>query len=182
MQVQLIGVAFLEESKEGAGYPMNSGGELVIPKAINKLGSARQGSGHDCFLKGIRVCADFSATQFEWMQLERYTFFDIVSSQSKMHKLTDMNICACVSRGTTLKAIDNVEECLVLFREKKIDYDELMANVPSGLLLTARCNVNYLSLKTIYNQRKSHRLKGWKPFIEFCDNLPEFKELTGCSL
>ena len=32
----------------------------------------------------------------------------------------------------------------------------------------------------MYQQRKNHKLDGWKPFIEFCDSLPEFNELTGC--
>jgi len=180
MQVQLIGVSFLQESKEGAGYPMSESGKPKVPSMINSLGKARAGSGHDCFLKGIRVMADFSATQYEWMQLERYTFLDIVSSQSKMHKLTSMDLDGQCSEFVSKDAIDLLKACVIDFKNDHIGYDQLMANVPSGLILTARCSVNYMQLKTMYNQRKNHRLEGWTPFIEFCDSLPEFNELTGC--
>jgi len=182
MQVKLIGdVAFLEESKQGAGMPMSVDASPKVPKMVKKLGKARAGSGHDCFLKGIRVMFDLTATQFEWMQIERYTFFDIVSSQSKMHKLLEMDIRKQIHYGVSETAISALEEAIYNFNEGGINVDELMCNVPCGLLLTARCSTNYMQLKVMYNQRKNHKLEGWQGFVEFCNNLPEFNELTGCS-
>ena len=86
MKIELIDVAFLEEAKKGAAFPMYVDGELVTPKSINKLGQSPSGSGHDNFLKQIHVMFDITATQYEWMQLERYTFLTM-NSQSKMHRL-----------------------------------------------------------------------------------------------
>ena len=40
-----------------------------------------------------------------------------------------------------------------------VDIDDVLANVPMGLEITARMSTNYLQLKTIYNQRKNHRKK-----------------------
>lgn len=181
MKVELLGVAFLQESKEGAGMPMSTDGNPVIPNMINKLGKARAGTGHDCFLKGIQVMMDVTATQFEWMQIERYTFFDIVSSQSKMHKLLEMDIRKQIHPGVNETSINALCEAIDLFNAGELTVDELMSNVPCGLLLKARCTTNYMQLKTMYNQRKNHKLEGWQGFIQFCDNLPEFNELTGCS-
>tara|TARA_Y100000310_G_C20638300_1_gene792450 strand:+ start:690 stop:1247 length:558 start_codon:yes stop_codon:yes gene_type:complete len=180
MEITNVEVAFLEFSKQGAGMPMSTTGDPKTPKIIDKLGKAKSGSGHDCFLKGIRVGFDLEATQYEWMQIERYTFFDIVSSQSKMHKLMEMNLAEQLNDGVTQLAIDNLINCMTQFEEGKITYDDLMDNVPCGLKLKARCNASYMQLKTIYNQRKQHKLKGWQGFCEFCDELPEFNYLTGC--
>lgn len=179
MKISNIQVAFLEEAKQGAGYPKTVGTAPKTPKAINKLGSAKIGSGHDCFLKGIRVMMDITATQYEWMQLERYTFLDIVSSQSKMHKLMEMDDKSYFHKGVTPETFNAFFFAKSLYKRGLMSLDDLMANVPMGLLLTARMNTNYLQLKTIYNQRKNHRLDGWCAFIEFCEELPEFIELTG---
>jgi len=181
MKVELVDkVAFLEEAKAGAGMPMSLDAKPKVPKMVKKLGKAKAGTGHDCFLKGIRVMMDITATQFEWMQIERYTFLDIVSSQSKMHKLLEMDIRSQISYGVSETAITALEEAMDNYKADGITIDELMCNVPCGLELTARCSASYMSLKTIYNQRKNHKLEGWQGFIKFCDSLPEFNELTGC--
>ena len=44
---------------------------------------------------------------------------------------------------------------------EECDTDELMANVPMGLELTAGISTNFLSLQNMYRQRKNHRLKFW---------------------
>ena len=182
MKLKNISVFGLEESKVGASFPMSTDeSTLKVPEMINKLGSVRSGTGHDCFLKGIRVILDVEATQFEWMQIERYVFFDIISSQSKMHKLTVMNLEDQLDEHVNAFARLGIEQAL---KEFKLDnnYHKLMCNVPSGLYLSARCSTNYMQLKTMYNQRKNHRLIGWKHFCMTCDSLPEFNALTGCKL
>jgi hypothetical protein len=55
----------------------------------------------------------------------------------------------------------------------------LRSNLPSGYEMWMTVSTNYLQLKTIYNQRKGHKLKeDWGAFIKMCDELPMFKELT----
>lgn len=36
---------------------------------------------------------------------------------------------------------------------------------------------NYRQLKTIYFQRKDHKLDEWHKFCDWCESLPLFKEL-----
>ena len=57
---------------------------------------------------------------------------------------------------------------------------KLQSNLPMGFELTVRVTTNYLQLKTMYTQRKTHRLKeDWGAFAQWCDALPHFNELTG---
>jgi hypothetical protein len=54
----------------------------------------------------------------------------------------------------------------------------VVSNCPMGLELFMRCSTNYLQLKTIYRQRKGHKLKeDWGAFISFIEDLPYAKEL-----
>jgi hypothetical protein len=55
-----------------------------------RLGSTGIGSGHDHFLLGIHVQFDIKYSQYWTIEAERYHNFEIISSQSKMHKLTTM--------------------------------------------------------------------------------------------
>ena len=113
-----------------------------------RLGCTPIGSGHDCFLKGVVVQADFIFSQGWWMQAQRYRDFCIVSSQSKEH---------C---------------CKEIF-----GYDDPDA-VPMGAELGARVTTNYLQLKTMYAQRKHHRRREWGEFCDWCKHLPLFREIT----
>jgi len=61
-------------------YPMNTGEEIKESDRLYKLGSAKQGSGHDCALKGIIIRYDINAPAYFWQQWQRYHFSDIVSS------------------------------------------------------------------------------------------------------
>ena len=85
MKIENDFVGGLEESIIASGYPMSvTDTDLEITqKDINrakKLGTAKSGSGHDCYLKGIVYQADITAPQYWWLQLQRYHFVDIVSS------------------------------------------------------------------------------------------------------
>ena len=182
MRVSNVEVAFLERAKKTAGMPMSVGGNPIIPSRVKSMGGCKSGGGHDCFLKGIRVAFDVEAPHHEWMQIERYTFMDIVSSQSKMHRLkrlTNVNAeemfpdVSDAGMNTLLAHIN-------MFDEGLISKDVLMANVPCGMYLKAGMNSNYLALKTVFNQRKLHGLEGWRNFVQFCIDLPEFLDLTGC--
>ncbi len=51
-----------------------------ISKVASSLANAKQGSGHDCFLKGITVSFDISYPVYWSPQFQRYHFADIVSS------------------------------------------------------------------------------------------------------
>ena len=61
---------------------------------------------------------------------------------------------------------------------KKELFNIIIANTPSGLMLTARMTTNYLQLKSIINQRSNHKLQEWKYLCDWFKTLPMFKELV----
>lgn len=152
-----------------------------------KLGSCRSGEGHDNYLKGIVVEFDVTAPLYWWKQAQRYHWFDFVSSQSTMHCLlkfdastqcvadTNKEILAILSRiKDEYNAIDDSEA-----EKKKAKWRELVASTPCGFCLGATMVTNYQQLKTMYQQRKNHKLVEWHEFCKWCDQLPHFLELTG---
>ncbi|MFA5421609.1 MAG: hypothetical protein WC344_02280 [Bacilli bacterium] len=153
-----------------------------------KLGTTKSGEGHDNYLKGILVQMDVTAPLFWWKQAQRYHWFDFVSSQSTMHCLLKFDIAnQCVSE-TSPKAIDLINEMvgeyLALSEDdsrKNTLWREIVASLPCGFCLGATMTTNYQQLKTMYMQRRYHKLKEWQVFADWCDSLPHFRELTGAS-
>ena len=156
-----------------------------------KLGTTNTGEGHDNFLNGVVVQFDIYAPLYMWKQIQRYHFMDFISSQSTMHRLTKFNVRECCVKGTDdlilmryqdlLDEYNSFENLLPLDdksqnRRKKL-WRTLVASLPCGFVLGATMTTNYRQLKTIYNQRKNHKLIEWKAFCDWCESLPYFKEL-----
>ena len=62
--------------------------------------------------------------------------------------------------------------------EIKNKYLEILYNNPSGFTLTAKMITNYRQLKTIYSQRKNHRLPEWREFCKWIETLPYSELIT----
>ena len=54
----------------------------------------------------------------------------------------------------------------------KEKYLEILYSNPAGFRLTARITTNYRQLKTMYYQRKDHRLPEWREFCAWIKTLP----------
>lgn len=176
----------LNESIGASGYPKSVTPSLDIItekdiKRVGVLGHARPGSGHDCFLKGVIVQWDITATHAFWIQYLRYHFSDIISSQSKMHKIIEMNFFEQCHDLTDKDVIDRCIELKRVYLNSKTveNFERLIYSLPMGLMLTARCTDNYLSIKTQYIQRKTDKLTEWHLYCEAVEALPEFELLIG---
>lgn len=146
-------------------------------KRASRLGNAPQGSGHDCYLKGIIVQFDLSFTRQAWLEAARYHFLDFVASMSTMHSLTKMQqvYFKYVDSGV-IKAFNDVLAAYQLDPTED-NWRHVIYSYPVGLVLTARMTTNYLQLKTIYAQRRTHRLPEWQLFCDWIETLPKVKEL-----
>ena len=158
-----------------------------------KLGNTKSGEGHDNFLNGIIVQFDLYAPLYMWKQLQRYHFLDFISSQSTMHRLTKFKVtdnCVADTDKIILNRYqelldqynfsDNIKDFYTIndFLEIKNKlWRTLVASLPCGFVLGATMTTNYRQLKTIYNQRKNHKLNEWHEFCNWCETLPYFKEL-----
>lgn len=146
-----------------------------------KLATTLSGSGHQTFLSGIRVSFDLVYPNYISPELQRYHFFDIVTSSSKMHKLSLMaNNKDCYNKYVLPGTITLISKLAERYNitNKYEDFMYLVSNCPQGIELFMRCSTNYLQLKTIYNQRKGHKLKeDWGEFCKWIESLPYAKEL-----
>ncbi|MCQ2753250.1 MAG: hypothetical protein MJ206_03250 [Bacilli bacterium] len=181
----------LERAVKASGNPMrteiDSGtcDEKDFTRAA-KLGGARNGQGHDNYLKGILVHLDVYAPLYWWKQAQRYHWFDFVSSQSTMHCLLKFKVADQCVKTTDPRVIAIAQEKadavlkLDLNDPKRNEkWRELVASLPCGFCLGATMTTNYQQLKTMYLQRRNHKLSEWHVFCEWCESLPHFIELTG---
>ena len=148
-------------------------------KRATALANAKMGSGHSNFLKGIRVSFDIKYPGYFTPELQRYNFVDIVTSSSKMHRLMQMDMDTSFNQYVTEASKTQMKGLIEAYNEES-SYENFMAvvsNCPMGLELFMRCSTNYLQLKTIYRQRKGHKLKAdWGAFLSFIESLPYAKE------
>ena len=180
-KIETIGVWGLEESVVGSKFPMSVDIESLtdeITTTVNSLASSGKSEGHDQFLTGPTVMFDMTFSNKAWVEAERYTFLNFISSQSTMHRIAQMDIRKCCNEYVTENSIKEAERLLKSYNEDPTAYNYLVLlyNIPSGFELTARMITNYRCLKNIYSQRKNHRLPDWKVFCEWCETLPMFKE------
>ncbi len=200
MIIDNVKVYDLEEAIKASKYPMAINTDNCtsdITDTTKKLGSSPRGSAHDNFLHGILVAFDLTFTVKAWTEAERYHFFEIISSQSTMHRITKFDL--------SNQYIEYVDPRIIKIMKEKVDdynlllnnkekyngetdlynsilqrkYLEILYSNPCGFKLTARMTTNYGQLKTIYNQRRNHRLPEWREFSEWVLSLPYFTELTG---
>lgn len=146
-----------------------------------KLGQVPCGSGHDAFLNGITVIADFTAPLYWWKQAQRYHWFEFVSSQSTMHCVTKFKLADRCTAEVDDRIIEIVQAKIDRYNQSKNDdlWYEIIACLPCGFCLSATMTTNYRQLKTMCLQRKGHHLVEWEDFIYWCKSLPRFSELTG---
>ena len=186
------------------GLEMNDTDKKHIDRLL-RLGTQKAGSGHRSLLKGITVSADFNRTQCIDHQMQRYNFFQYITGQSTMHRVTKMRLAEMCHERTSAASID-IAQGLVDFYNK---YDSLMDrqfsgtlilsestalgvpypmskaqlfesvcySLPQGLQLTVRAVTNYECLLNMYYQRRHHKMSEWKVFCDWVYSLPLMKDL-----
>ena len=177
--VQVYG---LEESIKRAKYPMSIDTNSCTTepiKATYRLGQSAVGSGHDNWLNGVIVQFDLTFTNKAWVEAERYHFLDFVSSQSTMHRITKFDLDKAYVEYTDPRMIEIMQTLVAQYNADPTpeNYLKVLYSNPAGFKITAGMTTNYRQLKTIYYQRKNHRLPEWRVFCEWITTLPSFKEL-----
>lgn len=183
----------LEDAIKSSGFAMTTGepdrkeplNQKDYDRAFN-LGANPSGSGHPNFLKGIIVQMDVLYPAYWTPEAQRYHWFDIVTSQSKMHRLSSAIRLSgedCFNKYVHPAMITLIQKLAEEFKSNPTYENRmyLLSNLPHGYEMWEAISTNYLQLKTMFNQRKNHRLKeDWGAFCDWCLTLPLFTELTGC--
>lgn len=161
-----------------------------------KLAGTKTGEGHDNFLNGIIVQFDLYAPLYMWKQIQRYHWMDFVSSQSTMHRLTKFDVPSQCVKDTDEEVMYRVQELIDKYNDfvegykpiaddpeikalREAKWRTIVASLPCGFVLGATMTTNYRQLKTIYLQRKSHKLREWHEFCEWIKSLPHSHLITG---
>ena len=172
----------LDESIRRAKYPMSVDVSQLnsdVTKGILALSGCEKGTGHDQWLTGVIVQFDLTYTVKAWTEAERYNWLNFISSQSTMHRIAQFDLDSQYNEYTDPRSIAIVKELVEKYNETKNpeDYLRVLMSNPCGFKLTAGMTTNYRQLKTIYAQRRTHRLPEWREFCAWIETLPRFKEL-----
>lgn len=174
----------LDNAVRGSKFPMAVNIDSVdseITNTTKKLASCDAGTGHDNWLNGVIVQFDLTFTVKAWIEAERYHFLDFISSQSTMHRISRFDLDEQYIDYVDPRVIEIMNELKNKYNETKDkdDYLRLLYTNPCGFKLTAAMTTNYRQLKTIYAQRKNHRLPEWVSFCEEIEKLPHSEFFTG---
>ena len=174
----------LDESIVRAKYPMSTDISVLnsdVTKGILALAQCEKGTGHDQWLTGVVVQFDLTYTVKAWTEAERYHFLNFVSSQSTMHRIAQFDLDQQYDEHTDPRSIAIVKELVAKYNETKDpeDYLRVLMSNPCGFKLTAGMTTNYRQLKTIYAQRKTHRLPEWREFCAWVETLPMAELIIG---
>lgn len=135
--------------------------EASLKRAI-KLCEASKGpvKCHANFRTGIRVSFDIKYPNYISPEMQRYHWFDIVTSSSKMHRIMQMDFDKCCNQWVTQETIAQMKRLIAKYNEDKSEenFMTVLSNCPQGVMLFMRVSTNYEQLRTIYLQRKSHKL------------------------
>ncbi len=186
-----VAVYGLEDAVKGSKYPMATDLSKVtdeLKETQIRLAQSGLGEGHDNFLNGIIVQFDLTFTNKAWVEAERYHFLDFVSSQSTMHRITRFDLDKAYISYVDERMIEIMKEKVEAYNElqaqNKTDerlkdmYLEILYSNPCGFRLTAKMTTNYRQLKTIYHQRRNHRLPEWQAFCDWILTLPHGELIT----
>ena len=191
MVVSNVKVYGLKDSIKASKYPMSTDITKLndeMTGTVVKLAKSKKGEGHDNFLNGIIVQFDLTFTVKAWTEAERYHFLDFVSSQSTMHRITKFDLDNAYIEYVDPRIVEVMKEKVNEYNKLSVlqdtpkelldkKYLEILYSNPCGFKLTARMTTNYRQLKTIYSQRKTHRLPEWRDFCTFIKCLPYADDL-----
>ncbi len=140
-------------------YEIEQHKTMLVGKADLELAGklVKAGDEHAKAMRGIIVYAQITAPIYWWREMETYRAGrERLSCESTMH-------------------ID----CRGLTGEQLV---QAKANMPMGKEQTAIDTYSYQCLRTIYKQRRLHRLPMWREFCAWIEGLPFAAELITCGL
>lgn len=184
MRIENVKVYGFENAVRCSKFPMSVDAASCtegITGTVSKLAMCETGTGHDNFLNGIIVQFDLTLTVKAWTELQRYHFIDFISSQSTMHRIAKFNLDEAYNEYVDPRMVEIMKELVERYNETKDaeDYLRVLYSNPCGFELTAGMTTNYRQLKTMFHQRKGHRLPEWRYFCDWIKKLPHSEWITG---
>lgn len=180
--VSSVSIYGLLPSVQASKFPMSTDTNTSPEptETTYRLAQCDPGSGHDQFLTGIVVQFNLTLTNKAWVEAERYHFLDFVSSQSTMHRIAQFDLDQAYIDYVDPRMVEVMKALVAEYNSDPTPekYLRVLYSNPAGFRLTARMTTNYRQLKTIYRQRRNHRLPEWRAFCEWIETLPYSEWIT----
>ena len=175
----------------------NEFGKFVIGETDLDLAQRliKAGSPDRKFMRQIEVWVDITAPMYWWSQYDTYKVATVANSTSKMHKLASTSIekdcfelddyegtleigdsCVGVETEAILHFLEQLRQKYNETKDKRY-WKELIRWLPEGWLQTRTVSLNYETLRSIYFQRRNHKLTEWHSFCDWIKTLPYAQEL-----
>ena len=149
----------------------------------------KAGSEHRKFLRYLTVTFDITAPTMMLLQLDTYKVGTVSNSCSKMHKLLhkefDMEDFAVEelpdeAKGVMMVLIDTINAWRKRYlelrddkvMEKKALWESILRVLPESYYQKRTMLMNYEVLRSIYRQRRGHKLNEWASFLNWIETLP----------
>lgn len=151
------------------------------------------------FLRMMPVYVRVTAPLYWWKEADTYKVGTVSNSCSTMHKITakeftmdDFSHEHVVSTIPLETVISDLNSFRHLYLEcgknkeidsetadnyKRIAWYSLIQNLPSSYNQTRNLMLNYEVLRTIYKQRRYHKLDEWREFCDWIETLPYAEDL-----
>lgn len=168
----------------------HEGEEFVFGPNDYQLASTltKAGPGHDKYLRQVFVSVDIIAPEYWWKETDTYHFFE-TNSCSMMHRLgkDPMTVDAFSFDEPNHPLVVEYMKLLNQARNEWVDSGKkkpspewrLMNQLTAISFLYRRTfTTNYSQLKSMYHQRKNHRLQEWLDFREWVETLPYSELIT----
>jgi hypothetical protein len=185
LRIHNAAVYDLSESVAASKYAMQTKPDpsrTEITERTLNLATCKPGTGHDNFLLGIRVAFDICFTMKCMVEEERYHFFETVTCNSTMHRITKFDLKRSYCKYVDPRMIAVMLELVCRYNDDPTDENMLriLYSNPCGFVYTLRITTNYRQLKTIYIQRKAHKIPEWRELCAWIrDYLPYSELITG---
>ena len=159
MEVKIHKEAGYEEALFGLSLNKNQPLEKM-PDIMARLAS--MDGGHNKMLESIIVWVEVNAPRYWWTQADTYRI-STKQSQSTMHTILKRPL-------TKNDFAERQVSWLTLLRLnghiKAKRFDQLKRELPEGFMQKRMWCVSYKTLRNIYKQRKNHKLKEWRLFLD----------------
>ena len=147
----------------------------------------KAGTEHRKFLRMIHVQVDMTAPLYLWKEYDTYKIATVANSESTMHRITSKPITLECFEIDDIKPfeknylqgiVDMCEDYRLQYLETKSNdvWKALIRLLPESWLQTRTIDLNYETLRTIYHQRRFHKLTEWHTFCDWVKTLPYARE------
>ena len=147
----------------------------------------KAGTEHRKFLRMIHVQVDMTAPLYLWKEYDTYKIATVANSESTMHRITSKPITLECFEIDDMKPFERnyLQDVIGMCEDYRLQYLETKSNdvwkalirlLPESWLQTRTIDLNYETLRTIYHQRRFHKLTEWHTFCDWVKTLPYAKE------